>query len=85
MTEERKKYLNYAKFRYETDVPFKTLVDMIEHLVFQGTYTPSELRMAIMLATTNSAMRRTDIAWTVDENGIETVILEDVGNVKKVC
>ena len=36
--------------RYQTDVEFKALVDLLESFIHKAKYTPSELREAVILA-----------------------------------
>jgi hypothetical protein len=70
--------------RYRNDSAFRLLVDNLEQFISNGTFTPSELRIALILAATHYEMRRTDVAWAIDKNGTGTVIMERVGNIRKV-
>lgn len=45
-----------ADLRYLRDAAFKYLVDSLEALIHKGTYTPTELREAIILAATHYEM-----------------------------
>lgn len=78
-----------AEDRYRDDIIFHNLVDNLELLVSQGVVTPSELRIAVILAATHYEMRRTDIrtdtGWFIDNYGVKRTIMEDIRNVKKVC
>ena len=47
-----------ATHRYNHDPAFKKIVDMIEYQLHCASYTPSELREAVLLAATNFEMRR---------------------------
>ncbi len=50
-----------ATERYQRDATFRSLVDVLEHYIHQGTYTPTELREAAILAATiheNHTLRR---------------------------
>ena len=44
--------------RYRQDAAFRQLVDMMEALLSRGDFTPSEVRLAALLACTNMAYRR---------------------------
>jgi|LGOV01.1.fsa_nt_gb hypothetical protein len=44
---------HFAEYRYRTDSMFHMLVDTIESQIYNGYYTPSELREAVILASTH--------------------------------
>jgi hypothetical protein len=44
--------------RYRRDPMFRSLVDMVEHLIEQAQYTPTELREAVTLACIRYESRR---------------------------
>jgi hypothetical protein len=47
-----------ATHRYNHDPAFKNLVDSLEYQLHCASWTPSELREAVLLALTNFEMRR---------------------------
>lgn len=48
-----------VKHRYMTDAHFKMFVDVLENLIHQAQYTPSEIREAAIMAATNYEMHNT--------------------------
>ena len=44
--------------RYDRDPQFRTLVDMLEHLIDNAKMTPTEVREAAILATIHYEQRR---------------------------
>lgn len=46
-----------AEERYQNDPQFHALVDMIQHELERGTFTPTELREAVIIAATKYEMR----------------------------
>lgn len=70
--------------RYRNDPIFHNLVDHLELLVSQGEFTPSELRIAVILAATHYEMRSTGTGWFIDKYGVKRTIMKEVRNVKKM-
>ena len=44
------------RYKYQNDVQFKNLTDMMESFIQKGDFTPSEVREASMLASINYEM-----------------------------
>ncbi len=52
---------------YNNDPEFHRLVDMLESMLTDSRFTPSEVRMAAVLACCHREMRRTDAVFIVAE------------------
>ena len=52
------KYPQSASERYLTDVNYKRLVDMMEHMIHMDQFTPSEMREAAIVASINYESKR---------------------------
>jgi hypothetical protein len=79
--------------RYQRDVEFRVLVDMIESMVSHCKYTPTELREAVILASIHHDIRNpSPIFLTISEYRNHINILEeelkhlrpDVGPINKM-
>jgi hypothetical protein len=55
-----------ASRRYQSDPAFRIIVDSIEYMLRDGTFTPSELREAVILAATHFELHNTRIFEITD-------------------
>jgi hypothetical protein len=53
------------KDKYENDVNYKSLVDVMEEHIHQGKFTPSEMREAAVLASIHYELRHGFRQYTV--------------------
>jgi hypothetical protein len=70
--------------KYQTDPVFHRGVDMLESLIHEAQYTPSELREMALLASINYEMHRTSRVMYVHQEAEEALkILADIRGGKK--
>ena len=53
-----RRIMDEMKRKYDTDVSYKQLVDMMTHQIASHRYSPSEMREAAVLASINYEMMR---------------------------